>query len=103
MSKNFDKMANYSLPDLFEFEQKKPKPHEIFIQKLVDLTGQSAGSVIKWVKGRRYPSYPVKVLLSQYFDTPIDVLFPPREDATDDIESDDDATEPEQNDEDDEQ
>lgn len=50
-----------------------------FIEDIAKLTHRSKAAVRKWIAGECAPDMNVQEKLSQYFNRPIEELFPPKE------------------------
>lgn len=72
-------MRQRSLINMYKRLRRKPTPPSLFVKKLAELTHRSESSVRKWLSGEVEPDMAVKEILSDYFNTPIEVLFPPKE------------------------
>ena len=76
-------MYQTSLVNIYREIKKKPTPCELFVRELAEETHRSISTVQKWVTGAQTPDNAAKHAISKYFKTPISVLFPDSNDASD--------------------
>lgn len=69
-------MKKLSLTEHYEAAKASPSPCQQLVSKLAKLTNRSEETVIKWLRGKTIPEVNTQKILSDYFDTPVEDLFP---------------------------
>ena len=71
-------MTNKTLKEIYDEQKKLPTPANAFVLKLCGVTHRSEMTVRSWLSGKYRPDINTQIILSQYFDTPVESLFPPQ-------------------------
>lgn len=69
-------MKKLSLKEHYQKAKASPTPSQQMVSNIAKLTNRSEDTVIKWLRGRTTPEVNTQILLSEYFDTPVEDLFP---------------------------
>ncbi len=69
-------MRQKSLREMYLEQKGQPTPAASFLTTIAEVTNHSIAAARKWVKGLAKPDVNSKILLSQHFGIPYDVLFP---------------------------
>lgn len=69
-------MKKKSLVEIYNDTKKLPTPAEQLIKELCNVTHRTSHTVKGWVRGHFRPDINTQIILSQYFGTDRETLFP---------------------------